>query len=116
MRAWPAKARKAVEARDKGVCAECGLDTGAISREARRLYRLDFAHGGRLWARVSHQIADALRPGFRDLLRHLWEADHIVPVAEGGGGCGLENLRTLCLACHKEATAALRRRLAAASP
>jgi 5-methylcytosine-specific restriction endonuclease McrA len=42
-----------------------------------------------------------------------WEADHIIPVAEGGGCCGLENLRTLCGECHKGATAALRKRLAA---
>jgi hypothetical protein len=39
---------------------------------------------------------------------HLWEADHIVPVVHGGGGsCGLENLRTLCRACHHRATALL---------
>jgi 5-methylcytosine-specific restriction endonuclease McrA len=43
--------------------------------------------------------------------RSLWDADHIVPVAEGGGQCDLDNLRTLCVACHREATAALRARL-----
>lgn len=43
---------------------------------------------------------------------HLWEADHIVPVVEGGGECGLDGLRTLCLPCHKAETARLRRRLA----
>lgn len=42
----------------------------------------------------------------------LWDADHIVPVAEGGGGCGLENLRTLCRVCHGRVTAELRTRLA----
>lgn len=31
-----------------------------------------------------------------------WEADHIVPVHKGGGGCGLENFQTLCVDCHKE--------------
>lgn len=41
---------------------------------------------------------------------HLWEADHIVPVVEGGGGCGLEGYRTLCVPCHKTHTAALARR------
>jgi len=41
-------------------------------------------------------------------LKHsLWQADHITPVVEGGGGRGLENLRTLCLRCHKAATAEL---------
>lgn len=42
-----------------------------------------------------------------------WHADHIVPVAEGGGDCGLDNFRTLCVPCHNQETAALRQRLAA---
>lgn len=44
----------------------------------------------------------------------LWEADHIVPVVEGGGACGLDNYRTLCTPCHKSETAALAARLAEA--
>jgi 5-methylcytosine-specific restriction endonuclease McrA len=44
--------------------------------------------------------------------RSLWDADHILPVAEGGGQCDLDNLRTLCVPCHREATAQLRQRLA----
>ena len=31
----------------------------------------------------------------------LWDADHILPVIEGGGECDLANLRTLCLKCHR---------------
>lgn len=45
-------------------------------------------------------------------VKHLWEMDHIVPVVEGGGSCGLDNLRTLCVPCHKAATKELRGRLA----
>lgn len=41
-----------------------------------------------------------------------WQADHIMPVAEGGGSCGLENLRTLCTACHLIETRKLAGRLA----
>lgn len=41
-----------------------------------------------------------------------WEADHILPVAEGGGGCGLENYQTLCLWCHKEKSAGQKARTA----
>ena len=51
-----------------------------------------------------------LREGSR---KSLWDADHVVPVAEGGGQCDLSNMRTLCLRC--EATAALRVRLKATS-
>ena len=41
-----------------------------------------------------------------------WQADHILPVAEGGGCCSLDNFRTLCTPCHAKETAKLRRRLA----
>lgn len=40
-----------------------------------------------------------------------WEMDHIIPVVEGGGECGLDNLRSLCQPCHKTVTAELRARL-----
>ena len=33
------------------------------------------------------------------------------PVVEGGGECDLANIRTLCLRCHRAATAALRERI-----
>lgn len=36
----------------------------------------------------------------------LWEADHIVPVVEGGTHAQV-NLRTLCHPCHKQTTRAL---------
>lgn len=43
-----------------------------------------------------------------------WQADHIIPVVEGGGECGLENFRILCAdPCHKKVTKELRTRLAA---
>jgi 5-methylcytosine-specific restriction endonuclease McrA len=45
-----------------------------------------------------------------------WQADHIVPVVEGGGECDLSNMRTLCTQCHKRETAALRKRLAKPKP
>lgn len=51
--------------------------------------------------------------GFTDPTRSWWEADHIVPVSEGGGGCGPEGYRTLCLPCHRRETAKLAARLAA---
>ncbi len=35
---------------------------------------------------------------------HAWHADHIVPVYKGGGLCELDNLRTLCVACHADVT------------
>ena len=33
-----------------------------------------------------------------------WQLDHVRPVADGGGGCDLDNLRLLCPRCHREIT------------
>lgn len=44
--------------------------------------------------------------------RHAWEADHIVPVQDGGGACGLDNYQTLCIGCHRCKTAEQARRVA----
>jgi len=41
----------------------------------------------------------------------FWQADHEVAVAEGGGGTGLDNLRTLCTPCHAAETEKLLSRL-----
>jgi len=97
LRTDPGYLRAQVFARDRGVCALCGLDTEALRREKRKLdYRARRAFekewGGR---------------------RNLWDADHIVPVVEGGGECDLSNMRTLCLRCHRTVTAELRRRRSA---
>lgn len=32
----------------------------------------------------------------------FWDADHIVTVKDGGGDCSLDNIRTLCIQCHKK--------------
>lgn len=37
----------------------------------------------------------------------LWDADHTIAVVNGGGLCGLDNIRTLCIACHKSVTKSL---------
>lgn len=112
---------------------------GRITRAYNRQYdRMapDWSTGGPIWERQTERWARArLRLGLagrrlhHQLLirlealgfaaaahgnRSFWEADHIVPVSEGGGFCGLENLRTVCQPCHRAETAALAGRLAAA--
>ncbi|HZL56498.1 MAG TPA: HNH endonuclease signature motif containing protein, partial [Bryobacteraceae bacterium] len=99
LRTDPGYLRDKVFDRDKGVCAQCGIDTAALRSGMRKL---DYAARRRFLRQWS------LREGSR---KSLWDADHIVPVAEGGGQCDLSNMRTLCLLCHREATAALRKRL-----
>jgi 5-methylcytosine-specific restriction protein A len=104
LRSNPGYLREKVLERDRGVCAGCGIDCAA---EWIRLKRARGAARARAWA------AWGIRPGGR---KSLWDADHIVPVVEGGGECDLSNLRTLCLKCHRLATTALRqRRVAQAS-
>lgn len=80
----PQMIRHAVWKRDHGICAMCGKDCTKIVDGERRNY-----YG------VNHQ----------------WEADHIVPVSEGGGLCGLDGYRTLCKKCHGAESGALRKRL-----
>jgi 5-methylcytosine-specific restriction endonuclease McrA len=130
LRTQPAYQARHVLERDAGVCASCGLDCVALLsrlRAARRAQRL----ASKLWSRGFVDDAETLswerdRDGpFADLLREvelprhlqrltrrLWEMDHTRPVAEGGGACGLDNLRTLCWACHARATAELAARRA----
>jgi len=82
------------------MCAVCGMATEALRKDFRKLdYR----------ARRAFLKEWKLKEGWR---RSLWDADHIIPVAEGGGECDLSNMRTLCLKCHRAATAELRQRLA----
>jgi len=96
-------ARRKVWERDKGVCAGCGCDTGLMERIARRLrHPLEDKDGFLLLL-----TAWGLKPyPWGWVVPNLWEADHVVPLVEGGGH-GLENYRTLCVPCHRAETKAL---------
>lgn len=93
-------ARSQVYKRDRGVCVICSLNCSKFRGRLKRLPRP---------CRWAWQAALNL-PAF--YINTLWEVDHIVPVVEGGGSCGLENLRTLCVFCHRKVTRKLRVRLA----
>lgn len=111
LRSDAAYMRRAVHERDKGVCACCGLDTEAWKRAYRSVSdpNVTYDEARRRWRDLCALMRKAGRIGASG---HAWEADHIVPVVEGGGQCGLENMRTLCIRCHKHVTAELRARLA----
>jgi 5-methylcytosine-specific restriction enzyme A len=98
LRTDPAYLRDRVLARDRGICAACGLDALEFYR------RFQLIPARKRKALRSQLDIHARRHSF-------WDADHILPVAEGGGECDLSNLQTLCLWCHQEHTARLRRRL-----
>lgn len=60
---------------------------------------LEAAPHFREWPKLLETLARDPKPG------HAWHADHIVMVAEGGGECGADNARTLCVICHAGVTA-----------
>ena len=85
----PYLVKMAVIARDKHVCQLCGIDIHAAILAWRR-------------ARPSGTYLDETwREWFKGRVKE--EYDHIVPFCEGGATV-LENMRTLCSACHKRRT------------
>lgn len=120
----PAYARQRVLERDRGVCAHCGRDCVALEAKVVAWLRAGAAAGAnavdhymrrRRRAAIAYRFGVLVTGGGFEFasIRSLWQADHIVPVVEGGGGCGLDNLRTLCVPCHKRETRELARRRAA---
>ena len=102
--------------RDRGVCAECGVDAAKMDT-ALAILKDDLLHP--LLMTIHPMIVATLRAegwnnvklrgrgSFSDAIESssCWEADHINPVVEGGGQCGMENYRTLCFICHKKVSA-----------
>lgn len=100
-RCHPSAMRGLVFERDRGICSNCGIDTERLRRvfKAARDYQ-DLSHRKQLnqvVRRLGYRVT-----GYYDAIV-LWEADHIVPHA-AGGALILENMRTLCVPCHKERT------------
>ncbi|HVR39170.1 MAG TPA: HNH endonuclease signature motif containing protein [Thermoanaerobaculia bacterium] len=90
--------RDCVLARDRGICTLCRLDTVKLRR---RIMRLPFAQRMR-------ELRTLIERGTITRGRKTWwEADHIRAVVEGGDS-NLDNVRTLCIACHREVTRGLR--------
>lgn len=94
--------------RDKGVCVKCGIDATWLYGKVNEIRRL-----WRKYRPTSYlEFHASFGPWWTDSYQRLWEADHIIPVCEGGGCCGLENYQTLCLRCHKEDSSELAKRRA----
>lgn len=90
-------ARKLVWKLHRGVCQICKTDVNKRKRELTARFGSIF-----VMLRMEPNLYDECR----------WEADHIVPIVEGGK-LDRTNLRTACRRCHKDVTRALRQRLAA---
>lgn len=114
--------RAAVFGRDRGVCAACGRDCHALEMslslvaptppyvESQKDYERTLAVRGIARKLEKAAIRQVIAGGFDS---GFWQADHVTPVSEGGGGCDLDGFQTLCVPCHKLTTAALAARTAA---
>lgn len=126
---WPQHVRKELEKRDKGVCQKCGTDTAAMKALLKSLRQLGWDYGlchlaswlgkpivskAKIWKPWSYRACQCVFCIAIREAEHLarWEADHSLPVIEGGGQCDLDGYRTLCVPCHKQETAKLAARRA----
>ena len=87
--------------RDQGICALCKMNTMALRDAIMKLHE-----------DLRSEVVLAL--GYDLRRKRWWDADHVVPMSFGGAGTGLENLRTLCLPCHRKVTTAQARKAALA--
>jgi 5-methylcytosine-specific restriction enzyme A len=94
--------RDCVYKRDRGICALCNIDTKKTASTANRLMGEE-----KLKFLADNSISTKRKIWVQKHGGGLWDADHIIPVKEGGGLCGLENIRTLCIKCHKAETKTL---------
>lgn len=91
---------------ERGVCRVCSLDAHTLFKRIKVM-------------EPPERLQELLRVGLKSTKSMLerpsegmfWQADHIRPVAEGGGECDLANLRTLCTPCHARETGRLAGRL-----
>jgi 5-methylcytosine-specific restriction protein A len=99
--------RSHIYERDLGICALCSTDTRytkiEIENKARDVKRGEITEDELL------EYLKSLRITLKESQKSLWHADHIIPVKDGGGEANLDNIRTLCISCHKGITAAWRK-------
>lgn len=116
----PSFLRRKVYGRDRGICRACHANTDLVAKALKELDKWTYTdatfEGGR------DRMIGLVAP-LRELRRalgiwmigrdSLWDADHVQEVVNGGGECGLENMQTLCIWCHKEKTSGLATKRAA---
>ncbi len=89
--------RSCVFERDHGICAICNIDTKVIAG----LLLASSLEGSTDQILKKYNIHKTRKITPNKNGGGLWDADHILPVKDGGGECGMDNIRTLCISCHK---------------
>eukprot|EP00750_Incisomonas_marina_P006400 INCI14533.1.p1 GENE.INCI14533.1~~INCI14533.1.p1 ORF type:complete len:656 (+),score=80.35 INCI14533.1:292-1968(+) len=93
---------------EKGICQICSLDAHSLWKQVLAVEppeRLALLQKHNFKVRAAGSILTSPKAG------DFWQADHIIPVSEGGGECDMDNFRTLCSKCHAKETEVLRQRL-----
>ena len=111
IRSNPGYLRKEVFKRDLGVCSSCGVDTIILQQETRKKLNTIPLFKDRKLNPERKDYLTSIGITEHHLSTSLWQAHHHVAVVEGGGECGIDNITTQCIMCHKAETKALRARL-----
>lgn len=104
------KIRAALFELEHGICQMCHIDAHGLFE---RMKCLQPAERLNALLNANFKLPSTKRDRFlQNPEEHdFWQADHIYAVAEGGGGTGLDNFRTLCTPCHRIETSKLHSRL-----
>lgn len=110
MRCSPQSQAREVIERDKGICSICNRDINQQMELFKSAWEEELKKFPSLHSSDRWKAHDSMERKFGGI-RGVWmEVDHILPVIEGGGLCGLDNLRLLCAVCHKGETRKLAKR------
>ncbi|PVH65178.1 hypothetical protein PAHAL_2G436900 [Panicum hallii] len=104
--------RQALFQLERGKCSQCKLDCCKLVKHIKPLpmeKREEYIQKAAPNIASRKKLLDKLVREPTD--GNAWHADHIIPVYKGGGECKLENMRTLCVACHYEVTRAQHKEL-----
>ncbi len=93
--------KRFVAKRDKYICQICRINCKELKKVLSAMPKRTAAAEADRMGISQHRLQGA----------RLYDIDHITPVSEGGGLCGPENLRLLCIPCHLKETNKLRKRL-----
>ena len=102
MRSRPSYLKAVVYRRDHGVCGSCGTDTRAFAQAL--LARI--LHSPRRRSEIMREwgVPASRSIKLRGPQSGLWDLEHTVPVADGGGLADASQCTTMCIPCHKQKT------------